>query len=125
MSSVAANTIVVPGSIVTVTPGPTVRSPITLYGPPAAVNVVAVHSTPSSAGVGSPVCGSAPRSTLLCPLNRAGEFDVSRRLVDDTYSGFDAKLPLPWLTAPEKLVALFHTSENDTVTDRVELLGAR
>src|SRR3954468_12878200 len=117
MSSVAANTSVAPGSIVTVTPGATVRSPTTLYGPPAAVNVVAVHSTPSSAGVGSPVCGSAPRSLPACPPNRAGELAVSRRFVGDTYSGFDAMLPLPWLIEPEKLTVLFHTSENATVTE--------
>src|SRR5262245_33819298 len=128
MSSVAANTIVVPGSIVTVTPGPTVRSPTTLYGPPAAVNVVDVHSTPSSATVGSPVCGSAPRSLPPCPPNRAGEFVVNRRFVDDTYSGFDEMLPLPWmieLEKPEKFVVLFHTSENATVNVTNELVPTR
>jgi len=41
------NRSVAPGWIVSVMPGPTVRSPRTVYGEPAAVSVVSVHSVPT------------------------------------------------------------------------------
>ena len=86
---------VTPGSIVSVTVGATVRSPAAVYGPPAAVSVVVDHSTPYRPGVATPSYGSAPWSILLGAPNRDGEFDVSRRSVGDTYSGFVEIVPVP------------------------------
>ena len=46
MMSVVAKLSVTPGSMVSVAPVPTVRSPPTAYGEPASVSAVLTHSVP-------------------------------------------------------------------------------